>query len=121
MLQKLNIRRGLEKALERDMKNGSNLLSTVDFDFQMPDEGPWRQFRIPTDIEGLVTFLFDISLGKTIEVAYRARYSYTSEMRPLRGYMFIVSDSESGSTNITPEFMDAIKRFGEKLEEHETA
>jgi len=98
------------------MKDDSKLFPTVDFDFQMPDEGPWRKFRIPTDMEGLVTFLFDISLGKTIEVAYRARYNYTPEMRPLRGYMFIVSDSESGSTNITPEFMDAIKRFGEKLE-----
>lgn len=117
MLEKLNMRRGLEKVLERDMKDVSKLLSTVDFDFQMPDEGPWRQFRIPIDMEGLVTFLFDISLGKTIKVAYRARFNFTSELRPLRGYMFVVSDSGSGSTNITPEFMDAIKRFGEKLEE----
>ena len=66
-----------------------------------------KKFILPFDTEDLVAYLFDASMSKTIDHAFKYRMSSNGG---LYGYNFYLVDSKDGCTNITPEFVDYMSK-----------
>lgn len=69
---------------------------------------PNKKFILPSDIDDLMGYLFDASMSKTIDHAFKYRMSNNGR---LYGYNLYLVDSKDGCTNITPEFVDCISRY----------
>ena len=68
---------------------------------------PNKKFILPSEADDLVAYLFDASMSKTIDHAFKYRMSNTGG---LYGYNFYLVDSKDGCTNITPEFVDFMSK-----------
>ena len=68
---------------------------------------PYKKFFLPSDTEDLVGYLFDVSMSKKIDHAFKYRMSCNGG---LYGYNFYLVDSKDGCTNITPEFVDFMSK-----------
>lgn len=113
MMHTLNIDNGVEVELNHDMNHmlhGSLLW----FEFKSKQESAPRSFLLPNHYDELVPFLFDISLTKTIDHAFRITQIFNGQTH-LSAYDFYIVTSTNRQTNITPEFMDAISKWKELL------
>lgn len=82
--------------------------SPIDLVVEVGGNGmPNKKFFLPSDTEDLVGYLFDVSMSKTIDHAFKYRMSCNGG---LYGYNFYLVDSKDGCTNITPEFVDFMSK-----------
>ena len=68
-----------------------------------------RYFSIPSDIDKLVAFLFDVSLSNTIDRGFRTVMA--SNRKVLTGYSLYLVPSTDGQTNITSDLMETFLGF----------
>lgn len=111
----LNIDNGVEVELNHDlnhMLHGSILV----FEFRSRQESVPRSFLLPDHYDELVPFLFDISLTKTIDHAFR-HTQVCKGSTYLSAYDFSIVESKDHQTNITPEFLDSVARWKEALDD----
>ena len=112
MMYTLNIDNGVEVGLKHDLKcmlHGSILC----FEFKTSFDPP-SAFILPYHYDNLVAFLFDISLSKTIDHAFRFTQVCRGETY-LSSYEFYLVDSTNHQTNITPAFIDAISNLNHEM------
>ena len=118
MRYELDISRGVEVELNHDVKHWLHGVM-VCFEFKTHENlVASRGFILPGHYEDLVSFLFDISLTKTIEHAFRHDQVCAGE-HYLSAYEFHLVDSKDGQTNITPEFMEVVSRWRDELKKGE--
>ena len=111
----IDVDRGAEIELNKDISSSLHG-SLLHFEFSMQDEIVPRVFWIPNHFDELLAFLFDLSLTKTIDHAFR-HLDVCKGRRYLTGYGFTLVDSPNGQTNITPEFLDSVARWKEVLDD----
>ena len=104
MIGILNIDKIGEVFVASDLPRSSDLVVEVG-GYRIPN----KKFILPSDIDDLVGYLFDASMSKTIDHAFKYRMSNNGA---LYGYNLYLVDSKDGCTNITPEFVDCISRYG---------
>ena len=107
MIGILNIDKIGEVFVASDLPRPSDLVVEVG-GYRIPN----RKFILPSDIEDLMGYLFDVSMSKTIDHAFKYRMSHNGR---LYGYNLYLVDSKDGCTNITPEFVDCISGYGKFL------
>lgn len=106
----------VEVGLERDMKPNIPHSSVLTFSFVDPSKTVPTTFILPKDTGRLVVYLFDISMHKTIDHTYRVISESRRTGEPyLIGYRFYIIESNDGNTNIDPELVDCISRYGKFL------
>jgi len=120
MMYTLNIDNGAEVELEHDLKcmlHGSLLC----FEFRC-DEGTVAShaFIMPNHYCELVPFLFDISMKYTIDHAFRHTQVCNGQTY-LSAYEFRLVASTNHQTNITPEFMNAVSKWNDVMNEENHA
>ena len=102
--------------LEQDMKSNIPHTSVLTFSFVDPSKTVPTTFILPKDTERLVVFLFDISMHKTLDHAYRIISESRETGEPyLIGYRFYIMESKDGNTTIDSELVDCIFRYGKFL------
>ena len=118
MMHTLNIENGAEVELKHDLNHMLHGL-ILWFEFRVKHESAPRSFFLPNHYDELVPFLFDVSLTKTIDHAFKITQVCKGQTY-LSGYDFYLVDSEDHQTNITPEFIEAVSRFNDvmKKENH---
>ena len=120
MMYTLDIDNGVEVELKHDLKcmlHGD----IIYFEFRWDGRTlvP-RAFLLPNHYGELVSFLFDISLTHTIDHAFRHTQVCDGQTY-LSAYDFTLVDSTNHQTNITPEFMDAISKWNDVMNEENHA
>ena len=118
MMHTLNIENGAEVELKHDLNHMLHGL-ILWFEFRVKHESAPRSFFLPNHYDELVSFLFDVSLTKTIDHAFKITQVCKGQTY-LSGYDFYLVDSEDHQTNITPEFIEAVSGFNDvmKKENH---
>ena len=107
----------VEIELERDMKLDRPHSSVLTFSFVYPSKTVPTTFILPKDTERLVVYLFDISMHKTIDRAYREISESRRTGKYLLGYRFYIIESKDGNTTISPELVDCMSKYGKFLHE----
>ena len=117
MMHAMNMENGAEVELNHDlnhMLHGSILC----FEFRTNQKSIPRSFFLPYHYDELVSFLFDVSLVKTIDHAF-GHIDVSRGERYITGYEFALVDSEDHQTNITPEFIEAVSRFNDVMKKED--
>ena len=117
MMHTLNIENGAEVELNHDLNHMLHGLMLW-FEFRTKHESAPRSFSLPNHYDELVPFLFDVSLTKTIDHAFRITQVCKGQTY-LSGYDFYLVDSEDHQTNITPEFIEAVSRFNDVMKKED--
>ena len=112
MMYTLNIDNGAEVELNHDLNHMLHG-SLICLEFRTKESVP-RSFLLPNHYDQLVPFLFDVSLTKTIDHAFR-HTQVCGGQTYLSAYEFHLVNSKNHQTNITSEFMLAISKWKELL------
>ena len=115
MMYTLNIANGVEVELKHDLNHMLHGLIMC-FEFRTPQSSAGRAFLLPNHYDELVPFLFDISMTHTIDHAFRHTQVCNGQTY-LSAYDFYIVESKDHQTNITPEFLDSVKRWKEALDD----
>lgn len=117
MMHTLNIENGAEVELKHDLNHMLHGLMLW-FEFRTPQPYDSRSFFLPNHYDELVTFLFDVSLTKSIHHAFRITQVCKGQTY-LSGYDFYLVESKDHQTNITPEFIEAVSRFNDAMKKED--
>ena len=115
MMHTMNIENGADVELNHDLNHMLHGLILC-LDFRIPHLSVGRSFLLPMHYDDLVPFLFDVSLTKTIDHAFRITQVCNGQTY-LSAYDFYLVDSKDHQTNITPEFLDSVTRWKEALDD----
>lgn len=113
----LNIENGAEVELNHDLNHMLHGFMLW-FEFRTTQESAPRSFFLPEHYDELVSFLFDVSLTKTIDHAFKITQTFTGQTH-LSGYDFYLVESKDHQTNITPEFIEAVSRFNDVMKKED--